>query len=85
MDIELVFHSKDPRQVRARDFLREFVQKRGILARIVESDRPVESPTVIVDGQALKDLRRKPRGSNPSMYPGLDDIAQVIEKQAWCL
>jgi len=85
MDIELVYFSKDPQQVEARDFLKEFVVRRGILARIIESDQPVESLTVTVNGQSLTDLRKDPRRRGSGMFPRLEDIARIIEHQTWCL
>ena len=50
MEIGLIFSVKDPRQARARDFVKKFVRERGILAKIVETERQVKSPTVIIDG-----------------------------------
>ena len=85
MDIELVYFSKDPRQAKARAFLHEFVVGRGILAKIVESDRPVKSPTVTVNGRSLSDLRSNPRSDGARMYPGVNEIAQIVEQQAWGL
>lgn len=83
MDIELVYFSKDPRQVRAREFLHDFVSGRGILARIIESDLPVKSPTVTVNGRSITDLRSNPRSNNAPMYPGVSEIAQIVEQEAW--
>jgi hypothetical protein len=83
MEIGLIYSSKDPRQTQARDFVRKFVQERGILANIVESEQPVKSPTVIVNGQALKDLRQKPRSQHEPVYPSTSDIAQFLERHMW--
>ena len=83
MEIGLIYSSKDPRQTQARDFVWKFVQERGILAHIIESEQPVKSPTVIVNGQALKDLRHKPRGKQEPMYPSTSDIAQFLERHLW--
>lgn len=85
MEIGLVYSSKDPRQQKARDFVRTFVQERGILARIVESDQEVESPIVIINGQALTDLRRKPRSRATGMFPDIKDIAKMLEEHVWSL
>ncbi len=83
MEIGLIYSGKDPRQAQARDFVRKFVQERGILAHIVETERPVKSPTVIINGEALMDQRRKPRSQNDPMYPSTADIAHFLERHVW--
>ncbi len=83
MEIGLIYSGKDPRQAKARDFVREFVRERGVLARIVESEQPVKSPTVIVNGEALKDQRREPRSKHEPMYPSTADIAHFLERHLW--
>ncbi|MEW6412008.1 MAG: hypothetical protein AB1483_05975 [Candidatus Zixiibacteriota bacterium] len=85
MEVGLVYSSRDPRQLKARDFVINFIRERGILAKIIESDEPVDSPTVIVNGQSLTDLRDKPRRKGAAMFPDLDSIAKILEKHAWCL
>ncbi len=85
MEVGLVYSSRDPRQIKARDFLIKYIKERGILARIIESDEPVESPTVIVNGQSLTDLREKPRKKGAAMFPDMEAIARILEKHAWCL
>ena len=85
MKIGLIYSRKDPRQTKARDFVRKFVREHGILAHIVESEQPVESPTVIIDGHTLRDNRTAPRGSKSVMYPSTDDIARALEEHIWCL
>ena len=85
MDIGLVYSQKDPRQTRARDYVHEFLRKRGILARVFETESDVTSPTVIIDGHALKDQRRAPRDSNAPMYPSIKDIAEALERHVWSL
>lgn len=85
MEIGLVFSMKDPRQAKARDFVKKFVRERGILAKIVETERQVESPTVIIDGHTLTEKRRKPRAKRFVMYPSVDDIARVLEEHIWCI
>lgn len=83
MEIGLIYSSKDPRQVQTREFVKKFVNERGVLAKIVESEQPVKSPTVIVNGRALKDQRRKPRSKNDPMYPSTTDIAHFLERHLW--
>jgi hypothetical protein len=86
MDIGLVYSDKDPRQTQARDFLRRFVKERGVLANIFEAKKDVTSPTLIINGQALKDLRRQPReGQEHKMFPAIADIASALERHIWVL
>ncbi len=85
MDIGLVYSQKDPRQTVARDFVRDFVKKRGVLARIFETEKDVISPTIIINGRTLTEQRKTPREKNPAMYPGLRDIAEALERHVWSL
>ena len=83
MEIGLIYSRTDPRQTQARDFVKKFVRERGMLASIVESEQPVQSPTVIINGCALKDQRHKSRGKNEAMYPSTSDIALFLERHLW--
>ena len=86
MDIGLVYSDKDPRQKQARDFLRRYLKERGVLANLFETRKDVNSPTLIIDGRALKDMRRKPReGQKGKMYPAIPDMAAALERHIWCL
>ena len=85
MDIGLVYSNKDPRQNKAREFVYRFVRERGVNATILEVNRDVDSPTLIINGRALKDQRSKPREESPEMFPGLKEIAAALERHAWCL
>jgi hypothetical protein len=83
MDIGLVYSSEDPRQIEARDFLLQFIKERGILARYKEMEKPVKSPTLIVNGYTLEDLRTKPRQGSPTMFPDKQDMVKVLEQVSW--
>ena len=83
MEIGLIYSRKDPRQAQAREFVKKYIRERGILARIVESDQPVHSPTVVINGHALRDQRKAPRSKDAGMYPSFEDIARAIEKEIW--
>jgi hypothetical protein len=85
MEIGLIYSNKDPKQTETRNFVRRFVYERGILAQIIESVQPVTSPTVVINGHTLRDLRLTPRGMNPRMFPDQDDIARAIEQHLWSL
>jgi hypothetical protein len=85
MDIGLVYSDKDPRQKKARDFVREFLQKRGMLATLRESRSNVTSPTLIINGRALRDLRERPRDDNAPMFPTIKDMADALERHLWSL
>jgi hypothetical protein len=84
MEIGLIYSKDDPRQAEAREFVHRYIRERGILARIIERVRPVESPTVIINGQALKEKRHRPRGER-GMFPAIPDIARALEKHVWSL
>ena len=85
MDIGFVYSRKDPKQAQARDFLVAYLKQRGILARVVETDSNVNSPRVIINGHEIKDLRTKPRGTTPKMYPAIKDIAAAVDRFLWTL
>ena len=71
--------------MRARDRLREYLRDRGILAEFTETETDVKSPTIIIDGHALTDERRRPRKNQRAMYPNAKDIIAALERHVWCL
>ncbi|MBU8933210.1 MAG: hypothetical protein KOO62_04305 [candidate division Zixibacteria bacterium] len=83
MEVGLVYSKHDPRQTEARDFVVEYIRERGILAKVVESVKPVKSLTLIVNGRTIKDLRSEPRQGQARMFPDKDDMARVLEQYAW--
>ena len=85
MDIGFIYSKKDPRQTKARDFLVQYLEERGILASVWETDKDVLSPTLIINGHTLKDLRQKPRGDQHGMFPSIKDIAATLDRHVWCL
>jgi len=85
MDIGIVYSQKDPRQTKARDFVVNFVKKRGILAQVFEAHSDVDSPTLIINGHTLKEQRQTPREDQPQMYPSIKDIAEALERHCWTL
>jgi len=85
MEIGLVYSGNDPKQTEAREFVRDFIQQRGVAASLIESDRPVKSPTLIINGQVLKDRRKAPRDSDQRMFPGIMEISEVLERQLWSI
>jgi len=85
MDIGIIYSDQDPRHIEFRDFVAQYVQERGILASIVETTKPVNSPTVVVNGHTLSDRRKKPRRKNSPMFPDKSAIARLLEKQFWSL
>jgi len=85
MDIGLVYSDKDPRQTKARDFLRDFIRERGVQANVFEIRKDVSSPTLIINGQTLEDLRRQPREGQAQMFPTLKHIAEALERHIWGL
>ena len=85
MEIGLIYSKDDPRQTETRDFVHSYLRERGILAQIVEEDQPVDSPTVVINGEAVRDRRAVPRSGRSKMFPALSDIARAIEQHAWSL
>lgn len=85
MEIGFIYSREDPKQREAREFVDTFCRERGILAKVIDRIKPVKSPTLIVNGQALTDRRRKPRERNPRMFPSIEDIARVLERHSWSL
>ena len=85
MEIGLTYSARDPRQAKARDYLRQFIKEAGVHARLIENDTDVTSPTVVIDGQTLKDLRSEPRPESPKMFPALEDIARFVDRNLWCV
>ena len=86
MEIGLVYSSKDPQQLRTRDFLRKFLQDRGILANVVETEKSVPAPKITVDGCCIsEDRRRKPRDRQSLRFISTEDIAKALEKTIWSL
>ncbi len=85
MEIGLIYSRRDPRQAEARDFLKRYLQQRGITASIIEHDQPVDTPTVIINGQTLKEKRTKPREAGERMFPDLEAIATALDLHAWTL
>ena len=85
MDIGLVYSESDPRQTKTRDFLRQFIKKHGMNATISETRKEVASPTVIINGETLKDMRKAPRDKNAPMFPSLKEIAAALEHHLWSL
>ena len=85
MDIGLVYSDSDPRQRKTRDFVRDFLKKRGVTATIVETKKNVSSPTVIINGETLRDLRETPREVDAPMFPTIKEIAAALEQHLWSL
>ena len=85
MDIGLVYSENDPRQKETRDFLREFIKRHGMNATISETRKKVASPTLIINGRTLEDMRQAPREKNAPMFPGLREIAAALEQHIWSL
>lgn len=88
MEIGLIYSSKDPRQAKTREFLKRFVRERGILARFVETERPVKTPTVIIDGCTLTCSTTESESSDDSVavhFPTTKDLTRALEQSIWCL
>ena len=87
MEIGLIYSSKDPKQAKTCDFVRRFVRERGILARIVESEQPVKTPSITIDGCTVVGsgvVRPKTNGLT-THFPSTKEIAKALEQSIWCL
>lgn len=88
MEIGLIYSSKDPRQAAIRRFLDDFLRERGILAHIEETEKPVDAPTIVIDGQAVTPgIGNSSRGSKRK-FPGIpakEEIARALERSCWGL
>lgn len=87
MEVELVYSNRDPRHVQARAFVKNFIRERGILADVVETEKPVRVPTISINGCEIKpgEASRKPDESKPGVFPSLEDISRALERGFWCL
>ena len=85
MEIGFIYSRKDPRQTKARNFIAKFIKERGLAAVLKEKEEEVASPTLIVDGRALKDQRKTPREPNAPMFPSIAEITKELEKSVWSL
>ena len=88
MEIRLIYSGKNPDHTKACDFVKQFVKDRGILARIVESDKSPSSFEVAVDGCSVVDtepLYNMTKNKKKNRFPTVKDIARAIERHIWCL
>lgn len=85
MEIGVVYSSKDPEQLETRNFIRDFINERGILANYYELDRPVTSPRIVIDGDTLFDQRLQPRRNQKRKFPDIKAVAKKLEYHSWCL
>lgn len=86
MKIGLIYSGKDPRQIEARDFLRDYVREHGILAHMIEREGSVPSPQISIDGCLVYG---KPMSGDKCdagcSFPSLSDIAAALERNSWSL
>ena len=85
MQIGLIFSSNDPKQKKARDSVKQYLNSSGVLAEYSEFDKTVESPTLIIDGLALSEKRKEKRSKQSSMFPNSSDMLSFLEQNLWCL
>lgn len=85
MEVGMIYSSQDPNQIKARDFVKDYIQKHGISAVLQESDQPVNSLRIFVDGEPLMEKRKHPRTEHKTTYPDFKDIARLLELHLWTL
>ncbi len=85
MDINLIYSKKDPKQAETRDFVYQYIEDRGILAHIIETDEPVDSPKLIINGLQYTNQCDRTKSAQSTAYPSKSDVAELIEQQIWCV
>ena len=87
MDIGLIYSKNNPQHAMTRDFIKSFIKDRGVLARFIETDKPVKYPTITVNGcQVVEPSRISRKNSDAGLrFPTTDEIGKVLEKSIWCL
>ncbi len=93
MEIGLIYSEKDPRQIKTRNFLRNYLKEHGILAKFTEKKQKVEIPTITINGCRIFTEMSKVKVSDDSIktkpasrpFPKLIDIAKAIEQNLWSL
>ncbi|MEA1981472.1 MAG: hypothetical protein U9N54_10925 [candidate division Zixibacteria bacterium] len=83
MEIGLIYSNKDPKQVATRNFVRNYIKERGILAHLVETEKEVDCPAISIDGCSISKGKNSPK--TKSRFPKLADIAKAIEQNVWSL
>jgi len=87
MEVELVYFGRDPRHAQARAFVKDFIRERGILANVIETEKPVRVPTITVNGCEItaREATQHSDDPKPGVFPSLEDISQALERGFWCL
>ncbi|MFQ5499431.1 MAG: hypothetical protein ACE5FH_07145 [Candidatus Zixiibacteriota bacterium] len=85
MEIGVIYSKSDPQQRETVSFVRKFVERRGILARIVEQEKPVKSISIVINGRQLRDMRSGARSGDSNTFPAATDIARLLEEECWHL
>ncbi|MEW6050711.1 MAG: hypothetical protein AB1644_06570 [Candidatus Zixiibacteriota bacterium] len=65
--------------------MQRWISERGILADIVESEQPVKSPKLIINGHTIEERRTGTRAQNSPMFPDLRAIERALERHLWSL
>jgi len=85
MEIGVIYSKSDPQQRETVSFVRKFVERRGILAHIVEYEKPVKSLSIVINGRQLRDKRSGVRSGDRDSFPATTDIARLLEEECWHL
>ena len=87
MEIGLVYSSKNARHAQTRAFVKNFIKERGILAHLVETEKPVKNPTITINGCSIVSESTGP-GKGKALSSGLpsqEEISRALERGFWCL
>lgn len=82
MDIGIIYSGTDPKQVKARNFVKQFIKDHGITARVVEREQKVSTPLLSINGQSV--LSSVKSGLS-KRFPSLEDISRELEEKLWSL
>ena len=85
MEIGFIYSKKDSRLAATRRFVRDYCRQRGILAQITETEQPVETTQIIINGVSLvEDSTSSPENKTTTIL-SRETIARALERCYWSL
>jgi hypothetical protein len=85
MEIGLIYSKKDPRLAATKRFVRDYCRQRGILARITETEQPVETPQIVINGVNLVEESTSLPVKKSTTILSRETIARALERCCWSL
>jgi hypothetical protein len=80
MEIGIIYSKKDSNQRHKVTIIKKAVKNLGLSATIVEGDRVVSQPQLVVNGFDVSGALERPKKDSNNIY---DTIVQILEKSAW--